>query len=154
LRLMFYGDVNNTHGSSLYISLVDSNDLSGMVTYVFPEEDWLSDGQWHELNIDLDDFTYSGLDLRYVDEIIIGIENGSGTVYFDGIRLYQPRCLVELQGDFDDNCKVDIEDLDIMADEWLSIATFSKTDIYDDGITNMKDLAILGYMWLEDTTFP
>jgi len=61
---------------------------------------------------------------------------------------------VELQGDFDDNCKVDIEDLDIMADEWLSIATFSKTDIYDDGITNMKDLAILGYMWLEDTTFP
>jgi hypothetical protein len=67
--------------------------------------------------------------LTNVDKIAIGFGNrntpvagGSGTMYFDDIRLYRGRCfptLVKPAADFSSNCVVDYADLEIMTDNWL-----------------------------------
>ncbi|MHC4323658.1 MAG: LamG domain-containing protein [Planctomycetota bacterium] len=70
-----------------------------------------------------------GINLSDVNSIAIGLGDrnnpqpgGSGTMYFDDIRLYPPRCVPELvkpEGDFSNNCIVDMADLEIMAENWL-----------------------------------
>jgi hypothetical protein len=49
--------------------------------------------QWTEWNIDLQSFADQGVNLANVDSITLGLDSvtgGSGTMYFDDIRLYPP----------------------------------------------------------------
>ncbi|MHC4389435.1 MAG: hypothetical protein ACYSX1_12635, partial [Planctomycetota bacterium] len=50
-----------------------------------------------------------------------GTPGGTGTVYFDDIRLCPRRCAVSLAkpaADFDSNCFVDFRDLAILGSQW------------------------------------
>jgi hypothetical protein len=48
---------------------------------------------WTEWNIPLQAFTDQGVNLPFVDSITLGLSSvtgGTGTMYFDDIRLYPP----------------------------------------------------------------
>jgi hypothetical protein len=85
---------------------------------------------WTPWNIDLKDFADKGIDLTDVNSIAIGFGDrdnpqlgGSGTVFFENIGLYQPKCALDkvtlLEADFTSDCIVDFRDLEIMANDWL-----------------------------------
>ena len=74
---------------------------------------------WQEVNIDLASF---GVNLQSVTSLTIGIEGtgSSGLVYIDDIRLYPSRCIPEnVLGDLTGDCIVDLEDIAVVADNWL-----------------------------------
>ena len=122
LTLWFYGDPGNDANATerLYVKV---NEVK--VIYDGNLSD-IRQAQWHEWNINL---TALGVDLTNVTTLAIGFGNqanttpgGSGTVYFDDIRLYKPRCIPSLRkpaGDLDNDCDVDYDDLDVMAGDWL-----------------------------------
>ena len=78
----------------LYIALTDG---SGTIAVVFHgDADAAQTDTWTEWDIDLAEF--DGVNLTNIDTIAIGLGNrdnpqpgGSGTMYFDNIRLYRPR---------------------------------------------------------------
>ncbi|MHC4560345.1 MAG: LamG domain-containing protein, partial [Planctomycetota bacterium] len=85
---------------------------------------------WTEWNIDLKDIADKGVDLTDVNSIAIGFGDrddpqlgGSGLVYFDNVRLYQPRCIPDKltlpEGDFNSDCVVDYRDVEVMANDWV-----------------------------------
>ncbi|MHC4501031.1 MAG: hypothetical protein ACYS21_18175 [Planctomycetota bacterium] len=85
--------------------------------------------EWMEWNIKLSDFADGGVDLENVTDISIGFgdkfngepDETTGTVYFDDIRLYPPRCVERFApaADFTGDCLVYWQDLEIMAQQWL-----------------------------------
>jgi hypothetical protein len=88
LSLWFQGEPNNA-AESLYVAL----NGSAVVTNDNPNAALVE--EWTEWNIDLQSF---GVNLANVNTIAIGLGNrnnpqagGSGTIYIDDIRLYQPR---------------------------------------------------------------
>ena len=90
LSLWFYGDTSNV-AERMYVAL----NGSAVVTHDNPNAVQLD--QWTEWTIDLQSFADQGVNLANVNTIGIGFGNrnnplagGSGTVYFDDIRLYQP----------------------------------------------------------------
>jgi hypothetical protein len=130
LTLYFYGDANNG-AEAMYVFIGDDSN-EAVVIYGSEDGEDVNDvtvAQWHEWNIDLQDFNDGGVDLREVSSVAIGFGDranpetaGSGTVYFDDIRLYPRRCLAALApaGDVTGDCRVDHEDVGIMGDDWLN----------------------------------
>ena len=58
---------------------------------------------------------------------------------------------VVLDGDFDLDCDVDPDDLMIMLDHWLETCTeCDGTDLSDDGVVDLRDLSILAQNWLTE----
>jgi len=121
LSLWFHGDPNNDANSTeqMYVKLNGSR-----IAYDGDMSD-IKEPSWHEWNIKLAEF---GIDLNNVTSLSIGFgdddENagGAGIVYFDDIRLYPARCvpsILQPDGDLDDDCDADYDDLDIMAGDWL-----------------------------------
>ena len=127
LSLWFYGDAANSAGR-LYVGVQDSLGTRKDVPYPHPSAVLV--GSWQEFNIDLQEFANAGVNLTSVKSVYIGVGNrlapqmgGTGTLYFDDIRLYRPRCVpseaqpdIELSGD----CVVDYADLEVLANAWLS----------------------------------
>ena len=122
-------------------------------------------GTWQEWNIDLKSFT--GINLNAVQRMIIGTgkrgapqPGSAGTVYFDDIRLYVPRCMPLLRkpaADLNSDCVVDYADLDVMVDEWLNTVppeTALATDLNGDNKVDLKDYAVLAQHWLEEVLWP
>ncbi len=72
--------------------------LNGSAAVYHPDPNALLTDQWTEWRIDLKEFADRGVNLTSVDSIAIGIgtkgntttAGGSGTAYFDDIRLYRP----------------------------------------------------------------
>jgi len=130
LSIPFYGQAGNATTEPLWVQLQDGTKGYGEKVFygTFQGEslDDFNDASWHEWNIDLADFD---ADLSNVVSIVIGIGNedgsgahGSGTLYFDEIRLYVPRCMPQRAkpaADFDDSCKVDYPDVAALFDNWL-----------------------------------
>jgi hypothetical protein len=122
LTLWFYGDPGNDANATeqLYVK------VNGVKVIYDGDLSDIRQAQWHEWTIDL---TALGVDLTNVTALAIGFGNqanttpgGSGTVYFDDIRLYKPRCIPSLRkpaGDLDNDCDVDYDDLNVMAGDWL-----------------------------------
>jgi hypothetical protein len=55
-----------------------------------------------------------------------------------------------LTADFDGSFLVDANDLEVLCGQWLdSVAVGAMGDLFEDGIINFKDIAILGRQWLE-----
>ncbi|MHC4155513.1 MAG: LamG-like jellyroll fold domain-containing protein [Planctomycetota bacterium] len=129
LTLYFYGDANND-AEPMYAFIGDDSN-EAVVIYGGEDGEDVNDvtaAQWHEWNIDLQDFNDGGVDLREVVAVGIGFGDrinrdtgGSGTVYLDDIRLYPRRCLVALApaGDVTGDCRVNREDVGVMAGDWL-----------------------------------
>ena len=120
LSLWFRGDPNSTATEQMYVKLNGAE-----VPYDGQPYD-LTQSAWKQWNIDLAEF--EGVDLSNITEITIGFRpaagmGGSGVIYFDDIRLYPSICqpsLVSTTGDLDNNCVVDLADVDALADQWLA----------------------------------
>ena len=170
LAVHFYGAPPNSV-SPMYVKLKDGSGNEGVVTYGDNGEDPndLRIASWHEWNIDLAIFDACGVELTDVKHIYLGFggEGGSGTVYFDDIRLYPPRCILSRRsadfarvdytpaGDPGGDCAIDYQELEIMADYWLMTPPpDSNTDINGDGTINFSDFAVLMDMWLEEQLWP
>jgi hypothetical protein len=81
-----------------------------------------------------------------------GINADSANVLIDSISYdytggYES---VELTADFDGSFKVDANDLGVVCNQWFdSVAVGATGDLFEDGIINFKDFAILGRQWFE-----
>jgi hypothetical protein len=171
LTLWFYGDPDNDANATeqMYVGVEDGNNTYAEIRYGDYGED-LNDikiAEWQEWNIDLNDFNDGGVILSDVNWMYIGFgqrygaePGGSGTVYFDDIRLYLARCVPELSSvaDFTDDCLVNFRDFAIIADQWLKAPGSPSADIAQppDGIVDMWDLALLVDEddWLEEKLYP
>ena len=126
LTLWFHGDSANS-AEPLYVGVQDSLGTRKDIPHENISAVMLN--SWHEWNIDLQEFANAGVNLTSVKKLILGVGNrlspqtgGTGTLYFDDIRLYRPRCmplLAKPDADFNGNCVVDDPDLQILTDEWL-----------------------------------
>jgi len=90
LTIWFRGDAANA-AETLYVAL----NGSAIVTNDNPNAAQIE--EWTEWNIDLQSFAGQGVNLANVDTLALGLGNkkaprvgGSGTMYFDDIRLYLP----------------------------------------------------------------
>jgi hypothetical protein len=85
---------------------------------------------WQDWNIDVQD-QFGSIDLADVNRVILGFgprytygedpTKPTGTVYLDDITLCTTICVPKYapDGDINDDCCVDWEDVDLMADDWL-----------------------------------
>jgi len=94
LSLWFYGLPANAL-IPMYIVVADANGSSAIVYHDNPNETQMQ--TWTEWKIDLQVFADQGVDLNNVNTISIGFgdknnlqTSGSGSVFFDNIRLYRP----------------------------------------------------------------
>ena len=117
----------------MYVAISNNNGTTGTVYYddnqnIDPNATLID--TWTEWNVDLKDFADQGVDLTDVNNISIGFGNkdnpqagGSGKMYFDDIRLYQPRYVPDkvtpLTANINDDGIVDYRDLEIMVNDWL-----------------------------------
>jgi hypothetical protein len=90
LTIWYRGDTDNA-AEPMYVALNDS----AVVTNDSPEA--AQNASWTEWNIDLQAFADQGMDLSSINSLTLGFGNranpaagGSGTVFFDDIRLYAP----------------------------------------------------------------
>ncbi len=90
LTIWFRGDSANS-AETLYVA------LNGSAVVNHDNPDAAQIGTWTEWNIDLQEFADQGVNLANVNTIALGLGNrnnpvagGSGTMYFDDIRLYPP----------------------------------------------------------------
>ena len=130
LTLWFYGKAGNDANEQMYVKLTDSASKSAKIIYDGDADD-VREAQWHEWNIALQEFVdaCSVLNLANVSRITIGFGDGidpspapnpAGTVYFDDIRLYIPRCMPGTVPDSaSGNCLIDYPDLLILTNNWL-----------------------------------
>jgi len=133
LTLFFYGDPGNNAGANeqMYCGIEDAGSNYADVQYGDqPGEDMsdIQEAEWNEWNIAVSGFT--GTTPGDVRSLFIGFgergsstAGGSGTMYFDDIRIYLPKCVpsrIKPEYDFSNNCIVDIADVGIMAEAWLA----------------------------------
>jgi len=166
LSLMFYGTTGNAL-EPMWVELTDTSNNSAKVFYgVNPGEEasHLEDTTWHEWNIALSDFT--GVVLTSIKSMAIGIGNegsatqgGSGTLYFDRIRLYIPRCFLSRRSadfakvDYVQDCVVDHKELEVMAENWLgAVPVITPVTVPDAGFDD-QELVPGGYLGIADVAY-
>lgn len=127
LAVYFHGSTNNV-SERIYATVEDSAAHAVTVTYPYPEDLTQSDlsARWNEWNINLQTLATGGVNLASVKKVTIGVGDGtpggsSGTIYIDDVQLYQQRCVEEYgpAGDLNGDCRVDINDVLILAQDWL-----------------------------------
>jgi hypothetical protein len=132
LVLYFYGQSGNDANEMMYVALEDADGNIAVVEYDGDMND-IKIEDWQEWNIRLQDFNdINDVNLMNVAKVYIGFGirgnttepdgSGSGTVWFDDIRLYPSRCVPEKMqpvADLTDDCAVDFDDVKIMARDWL-----------------------------------
>jgi hypothetical protein len=115
--------IKSNVAAPLYVTLQDSNPSPGTKTVTHPDPNIVLQAGWQEWNIALSDFT--GVNLTKVKKITLGVGDstprGTGTLYFDDIRVYVSRCIANRKApDFSgSDCRVDPNDLRILTDNWL-----------------------------------
>ena len=162
LTLFFYGGRNNDANATeqMYVGLEDTREAVSyaQVNYGLYGEDMndIREAEWHQWDIELSDF--GGVQLDAVKKVYIGIgirgnpnpsgtPGGNGTVYFDNIRLYLPKCVpwrLKPAADFTDDCIVNLADVGEMARKWL------KRDLYFDEYTNPGTVGLVGWWKLNE----
>ncbi len=140
LVLYFYGKAGNwiTQYDQMYVRLADGATPSHAGVVRLPDMNDVAEASWHEWNIDLADPAFSTVVKTNVTSIRIGFggpdggggnkAGGTGTMYFDDIQLWPPRCRPELPNatDFDDDCTTSTGDLAVMANTWLFTDGYTK----------------------------
>ncbi len=142
LTLSFKGDEDNATDAvydRMYVGLEDADGNIAIVEHPDANAAWAT--SWAQWNIDLRDFDEPCVvDLEHVVKLYIGFGlrgnpeggavGGEGTVLYDDIRLYIPRCvglegyrqLGDIAGGIESNvgdCIVDLQDVEEFADGWL-----------------------------------
>jgi hypothetical protein len=129
LTLYFYGDPGNDVNDTeeLYVALTGSLAEVRYSDDAGRDMNDLKRNEWAEWNIEVADFI--GVDPCAVTGLLIGLGDrdntdmvgGEGTVYFDDIRLYPPRCIPQFGplADFSDDCLVDWTDVARVGQDWL-----------------------------------
>jgi hypothetical protein len=128
LTLYLRGDFLNEAEAvqPMYIQVSDDTN-TGTVQYEDSNDlvvGWMG---WQEWNIELQDFVDdNSVNLAAITKLGIKIGDGETEapapydVYFDDIRLYPRRCVVEkARGSFTNDCDVDIADLAALSRDWL-----------------------------------
>ncbi len=130
--------IQSNEGEPMYVVLQDSD--SNAIVY-HDDSNATQIATWTEWRILLDEFV--DVNLKDVQKIYIGIgdpcSGGTGTVYFDDIRLRAPECILsERSPDFakadyapasypeSGDCVIDYREIEIMGRDWL---------VYDEVIT-------------------
>ncbi|MHC4624990.1 MAG: hypothetical protein ACYS4W_13930, partial [Planctomycetota bacterium] len=149
LTLFFYGDPNNDANQTeqMYVGAKDAYGNYAELRYGDYGEDMndLKTQQWHEWNIELQDFTdINGVDLAAIKTVYIGFGDradpavgGVGLVYIDAIRLYLRRCvpsIIKPAFDLNDDCVVNFKDVDVIVFDWLEIDSVEVTEPNRDGL--------------------
>jgi len=141
LSLWFRGDTGNAPGTMFaQLTTVVPSVHTQRVVYDGDPED-LMNPKWQEWNISLKALSTGkpfdpplpeeGLPVTKIEYVGIGIIGGGGGVlYFDDLRLQPVRCVPKYGplADLTDDCFVDIEDLRVLADEWLVETQFQEWD--------------------------
>jgi hypothetical protein len=174
LLLWFCGKAGNDANKPMYVKLTDSDAPvhSKTVYYsTYSDMNAIREPEWHKWNIDLADFT--NVNLAKIAKITIGFGDktqavSDGTVWFEDIGLCVLRCVLSKRSDDfakvdyappggpAGDCVVDYQELAIMVDDWLmaSPPADHNVDVYDDGMIDFKDFAILANYWLEEQLWP
>jgi hypothetical protein len=133
LVLYFYGKAGNskTAYDRMYVKLTDGAAHTGVLR--LPDMNDVAEEEWHEWNIELADPAFSTVVKTNVTSIRIGFggadggggnkAGAAGTMYFDDIRLWPPRCRQEIAypyGDATGDCSIDESDIGVMSDDWLN----------------------------------
>ena len=126
LEIDWFGDMNNVPDPPMYVKLSDGS----ATVQVNPGPNDVTEEWVHTWHIALKDFNDGGVTLSSITSISLGIGPGIkgggastdsfGTVYFDDIRLYPPRCYPDktLSGDFTGDCVADVCDLRLVVADW------------------------------------
>jgi hypothetical protein len=95
LSLWFYGDPANAP-EPMYVAVEDSMGTSAVVHHDNPDAAQID--AWTEWNINLQEFSGAGVNLESIGKMYVGVGDraapqagGTGTLYFDDIRLCRPR---------------------------------------------------------------
>ena len=142
-----YGDV---HQDQMWVALESAGPVEGVVEYD-GDMSAITEEFWHEWNVDLGDFNDAGVTLSSLSKVYLGFggtrigqkKDGAGLdwgypdiVYFDDIQLWPPRCMPAVTGldnlyalgDFTGlglegtpDCNTNYLDLELMAEDWVSI---------------------------------
>lgn len=136
LEIWFRGEMDNA-AEQMYFVLSDGTN-SAMSLYSVHENGVPTDSPdkhgaqqtvWTPWQIALQDIAdANSVDLTRIYNICIGFgqrgntttPGGSGTVYFDDVRLYPSRCLNKPLYDLNGDCVVDINDMAILVEEWAN----------------------------------
>ena len=117
--------IKSNVAAPVYVTLQDSGAKTATITHDDPTI--VLNSVWQAWDIALKDF--AGVDLTKIQKITLGVGNvGTGTLYFDDIRLYTPRCVLTRRSadfaivDYVRDCVVDYKDLEVMAENWLAAA--------------------------------
>jgi hypothetical protein len=153
----------------MFVSVKDTQGQTATVYNADPNAvnvtEWTEWGEYGE-GIALSEFTAQtpGLNLSNVETISLGFGTkgntqpaGSGLVFFDDIRLYKPTCIPELAqpaGDLSDDCVVDMADLEILTNQWLTSGPDIEADLNSDEVVDFKDYAIIADAWLDEVLWP
>ena len=143
LVLQYYGEPNDdtTDDDRIYVALEDN---ASPIPHIGVAKCDREASDVNEVNLDLYKFEEQGVDLTNIKKVYIGFgdpckihpewfssslpdpcelaSSGTGTVWFDDIRLYPPRCRPEMvrdKGDFSGDCYVNLIDLAIIVNDWL-----------------------------------
>ena len=130
LSLSFIGEHENME-HLMYLKLEDAAGNSFKAEHPYTHA--CQSDIWQEWTVALEQFSNGGIDLSSVKKIAIGLGDGTSSaqegedkdhIYIDQIQLCPARCFnveqVDLRGDINGDCKVDIEDLLILMDNWLN----------------------------------
>ncbi|GAH79671.1 unnamed protein product, partial [marine sediment metagenome] len=154
--------IKSNVAAPLYVTLQDDESVGGdTATVTHTDPNIVLQNTWQAWDIALNDFKDDNpsLNLEKIKKITLGVGPadpcGTGTLYFDDIRLYPPRCMPNLTPDFDgDDCFVDYNDLRVLADNWLSSPADPNIDLSKDGKINFEEFAILASEWFEAALWP
>jgi hypothetical protein len=153
----------------MFVSIKDTAGRTATVYNTDPNAanvtDWAEWGQYGQ-GVALTEFTAQtpGLNLTSIDTISLGFgtkgntqPGGGGLVFFDDIRLYKSRCIPELAkplGDLSNNCVVDLPDVELLSDAWLTSGPDIEADLNADEMVDFMDYALLTDAWLDEVLWP
>jgi hypothetical protein len=171
LRIDYLGAATNAVDpvyDRMYVAIEDT--MGNVAVYQNPDGNAALVDNWTSWYAALTDINAAGapltVNLNAISGFAIGFgirgnnwdfSGGEGNVMFDNIRLFASTCVPQFgpTADFDGDCTVDLDDLELMAYYWLTDCTPPRdcptgqpmVDIYQDYIIDFKDLAILGNEW-------
>ncbi|HUV62825.1 MAG TPA: hypothetical protein VMW24_02950 [Sedimentisphaerales bacterium] len=130
LSLAFAGDDTNVE-HPMYLKVEDAAGHSAKVEHPFTYA--CQSKLWRDWTVALADFSAGGVDLTAVKKLTLGLGSGLNSgqagedrdgIHVGEIGLCPARCFnpqqLDLRGDLNGDCRVDIEDLLIMMDNWLN----------------------------------
>jgi len=139
----------------LYVRLEDADGNSA--TQIITDTSIITSSEWNQLVFDLKNFV--SVDISRVRKLTIGIgkqvpvASGHGCIYLDEISVGNATCSEALDGDINGDCRVNHNDLKVMAEQWLSEGTGLQSNINDNGSSankvDFKDFASMAKQWLK-----